>query len=270
MTKEEFLNKIELQNTIESRPFNKEEIAKKLDDKMIIENRDVIFNFFEKYDTIYFRRIEKKSGDTIAIRMIPMGYTGQYWEDLNIKVMEIGKILNVAGTIEIFYMSEEGLFYNQDQKLIFDNEDDFLNYLLTVEYDYHPVIADITYSRLKDAGWYEGREIDISKLVNDCAENEVIFSQKQIEFIEEFGGITGIENDKLEFGISDEKEWKYFKKASEISNIMAANYGEDIICIGYCDDGMMPLWITADGLLIRDDGVQLGRTIMEGFNCLLG
>ena len=267
MTKEEFLNKIELQNTIESRPFNKEEIAKKLDDKMILKNRDVIFNFFEKYDPIYFRRIEKKSGDTIIIRMIPMGYTGQYWEELDIKVMEIGEILNVAGTIEIFYMSEEGLFYNQDQKLIFDNEDDFLNYLLTVEYDYHPVIADITYSRLKDASWYEGRKIDISKLVDDCAENEVILSQKQIEFIEEFGGIDGVGNDKMEFGISDKIKLNYFKRASEMR---IADYSEDTICVGYCGGGMIPLWITADGLLVTDDGMQLGRTVMEGFNCLLG
>ena len=267
MTKEEFLSKIELQNTIESRPFNKEEITKKLDKKMILNNRDVIFNFFEKYDPIYFRRIEKKSGDTIIIRIFPMGFTGQYWEDVNIKVMEIGKILNAAGTIEIFYMSEEGFFYNQTRKLIFGNEEDFLNYLLTVEYDYHPVIADITYSRLKDAGWYEGRKIDISKLVDDCAADGVVLSQKQIEFIQEFCGICGVGFNNREFVISDKIKWKYFKRANEMR---IADYKEDTLCIGCFGDGMMPLWITADGLLVRDDGIQLGRTIMEGFNCFLG
>ena len=273
MTKEEFISKVELKDKLSTYPLSISQLTKELDKKSIIKNRQIIFNFAEKFEELFFYRIESKSGDKIQIRIVPNGFQSYNWEDLNTNVVEVGKNSNAAGIIEFFYMSEEGLFYNQDQKLISDNEDDFLNYLLTVEYDYHPIIADITYSRLKDAGWYEGRKIDISKLVEECAADGVVLSPQQIEFIEEFGGIAGVGNDKMEFGISDKKEWKYYKKI-EIYNpkdkCTTIKHGTNPVCVGYCDDGMMLLWITVDGLLVMDDGMQLGRTVMEGFNCLLG
>ena len=277
MKKEEFLAKIELNETIVTYPLKKEEIIKKLDKKMIIKKRDILFKFLLKFEIIFFHRIEEKSKDDIMVRIEPLGFSGRYWENLNIKVLQVGEVLNPAGTIEIFYMSEEGLFYNQDQRLISDNEDNFLNYLLTVEYDYHPIIEDITYSRLRDAGWYEGRRIDISNLVEECAADGVILSQKQIEFIQEFGGICGVGVNNREFVISDKIKWYYYKKLKEFDpkdrytfSPVTIKYGTDTVCVGCCGDGMMPLWITEDGLMVKDDGIQLGRTVMEGFNCLLG
>ncbi len=277
MTKEELLSRIELEDSFSTKSFNKEELTKELNKEKIVNKRDCIFRFYEKYGNIIFRKIEKQSGDRILFNLSTNGYLSFNWSEMGINVLQIGGYYNCAGDIEVFYMSEDGLFYNQDKKLIADNEDDFFNYILTVEYDYHPVIADSTYKRLKDAGWYEGRQIDITQLVIECKAHGVYLSEKQKDFVREFGGIKGIDVDDEEFEILAERKYDYYKRPKcaitsnpNITRMIYMNYGAEIVCVGCCGDGMIPLWLTSDGRLITDDSHQIGRTIMEGFNCFLG
>jgi hypothetical protein len=39
--------------------------------------------------------------------------------------------------------------------------------------------------------------------------------------------------------------------------------------IGETGYGIMPIWISTDGKLFRDDGVQLGRTAIEGIQTII-
>lgn len=104
--------------------------------------------------------MENISKDKIIVRIEPTnGYLSYSWNELNINVMQVAKTHNSSGTIETFYISEQGLFYNQDKKLIANNEDDFLNYLLTVEYDYHAPISENIYRLLKKVAGMRGEKL---------------------------------------------------------------------------------------------------------------
>ncbi|MCM1316224.1 MAG: SUKH-3 domain-containing protein [Prevotella sp.] len=196
-------------------------------------------------------------------------------------------------------MLEDGSFYNRDKKKIAENTADFLDYITTVEYDYHAPISENTYRRLKEAGWYEGRKIDISGLVEECEKDGVFLTEPQKRFIEEFGGLKGSTENTMNyyFYISDKRTHEYSEGKPvyfiNILNYTSENidediglcciedddiieiiekYGKNTVCIGeyghFCDD----ILLTENGLMIINfEGTieEYGRTDMEGFNRML-
>ena len=71
-----------------------------------------------------------------------------------------------------FFMSETGVFYDEDHNMVADDIDHFLEYFLEVPCDSHEQPDARTYQILRDAGWYEGRKTDIDGIIANCLKNE--------------------------------------------------------------------------------------------------
>ena len=252
---------------------------------------DNIIEFFRDFGSFSFKRTEKKSGDVITFDCSPFQWC-VYWKDLKQIAFHIGHFENSSGDIERFYMLEDGSFYNRDRKKIADNTPDFLDYITTVEYDYHAPISENTYHILKKVGWYEGRKIDISGLVRECEKDGVFLTEPQKRFIEEFGGLDNFFKDKNSnywFHISDKRTSKRRKKDEPVFFInifhdkirdltdedileIAEKYGENTVCVGGYGDWGDEILLTENGLMIINfEGTieEYGRTAMEGFNKML-
>lgn len=305
MTKEEFKKFKEIHHAIEFK-YNLEELLKNAEEVSVKNNfkrqfkkaeMNNIIDFVREYGKFDFKRTEKKSGDVINFEIRPL-CTCCYWKDFNQIAFRIGWVENSSGIIECLNMLEDGSFYNYDRKKVADNTEEFLDYIATVEYDYHAPISERTYRQLKEAGWYEGRKIDISGLVKECEKDGVFLTQPQKRFIEEFGGLY-IPRDKNNdyFFISDKRTHKYSDgkpiyfiymlnytsedmedydalfgaEDDDIIRIME-KYGENTVCIGGCDY-CTDILLTEKGLMIlhcEGSICEYGRTAMEGFNKMFG
>lgn len=144
MTKQEFLKYVQDSTTppyYEKKLYCREDFADYINKS---HNGDSsphkIIDFFEGMGLTLFDRVERKSGDVLTVNIFY--YFGiHYWQDIGCRVGYCGGICNCSAyEIESFYISEQGKFYNQDHKLIAENEEDFFDYLTTVEYDFHPEI----------------------------------------------------------------------------------------------------------------------------------
>ncbi|MGN0634174.1 MAG: SUKH-3 domain-containing protein [Oscillospiraceae bacterium] len=283
-----------------SRNHTIEETMEKLALENMIENTGKVIEYIQNYGFFEFERTENKSGDIIRFYSNPLSYINPYWEEFNNKAFYIGKYTNSScgnrpdiSWIEQFYMLSDGSFYNQDKIKISDNDDGFFDYIMTVEYDYHAPILKSTYRRLKESGWYEGRKIEISEHVKECAENGVYLTEPQMRFVEEFGGIEGSTEDGCNnyFYISDRRsspyskgEPVYFVNILKDENLLiqldeeeiieiVQKYGKNTVYIGNCQYNSNPILLSESGnmLLVSCGDVKpLGRTVMEGFNAILG
>ena len=297
MTREEF-EKFKENHVFYVYDIDLDKLLKDIEEESIRDNfneqfkkadMDKFIEFIRDYGSFSFRRTEKISGDVIEFGTIPFFF---YWKDLKQIAFHIGEFENSSGYIEHFYMLEDGSFYNYDRKKIADNTPDFLDYITTVEYDYHAPISENTYRRLKEVGWYEGRKIDISGLVKECEKDGVFLTEPQKRFIEEFGGLDSFFKDKNSnywFDINDKRTSKRSKKDEPVFFInifhdklrdlsdedileIAEKYGENTVCIGAYGHWSDEILLTENGLMIinfEGDIKEFGRTAMEGFNRML-
>lgn len=147
-----------------------------------------IVSFFSGIGHLYFNRIETKSRDELEIDLRWLNCI-ENWEDIGCAVNSIGFISNCSGRIEQFYISEYGKFYNQNHKLIAESEEDFFDYITSVEYDFHPEIKQRTYDMLRFFGWYEGRHIDTTAFEQELNRRGIELSKEQLDFFAEFSGL---------------------------------------------------------------------------------
>lgn len=299
MTLEEF-NKLKQSDTFfdYSDYYSIDNIKQNIINEGLSEFSENIIKYINNYGFFEIKRIENKSKDSICFYSNPLFYKNPYWKEFNERVCYIGNVTNSScgnvpaiSWIEQFFMRSNGSFYNQDKKKIADNTADFLDYITTVEYDYHAPIRESTYKRLKEAGWYEGRKIDISILVRECEKNGVYLTELQKHFIEEFGGLEGSREDNDYWFIISNKRIYSEGKPIYFINILDAelfgmnddkiiqifeDYGENIIVVGCCGDWSDDILLTENGQMLRYGAYTngsvdpLGRTAMEGFNVLLG
>lgn len=290
MTRDEFKKFKEIHHAIEFK-YNLEELLKNAEEISVKNNfkrqfkkaeMNNIIDFVREYGRFDFERTEKKSGDVINFEIKPL-CTCCYWKDFNQIAFRIGWVNNSSGVIECLNMLEDGSFYNYDRKKVADNTEKFLDYIATVEYDYHAPISERTYRQLKEAGWYEGRKIDISGLIKECEKDGVFLTEPQKRFIEEFGGIDNFKVD-YNYGVSigDKRTHGLFINIfrDELRNLsdekiidIVDKHGENTVCIGihgyWCDE----ILLTEKGLMLinfEGDVEEYGRTAMEGFNKMFG
>ncbi|MDE6672193.1 MAG: SUKH-3 domain-containing protein [Ruminococcus sp.] len=276
-----------------------EKVLEKAEAKMIEKNikcGDKVLEFIKTYGKFYSERIEKISGDTITFNCSPVDNYCPFWEEFQEVAVYIGSFRNIScgdtyttSAIERFYMLSDGAFYNQDKKKIADNSETFWDYVMTVEYDYHAPILEGTYRRLQEAGWYAGRKIDISGLVKECEKDGVFLTEPQKRFIEEFGGLEGSREDSdYWFYIEDKKSSVFFKDLNLVEHFnnnpvneknkyeILNEYGEGTVIVGGSSDWSDDILLTENGQMLLYGtytciGIKpLGRTVMEGFNVLLG
>ena len=270
--------------------------AHQLNNCKIINDRCIavgekVMGLIEEYGNFYIDRYEHESGDRLRFYFRPCYKPNVYWSEFDQYAVFIGTIINSDCklyndnlTIESAYLLNDGCYYNQSKKKIAGSIEELFDYFMKVEYDYHAPISPKTYERLKNGGWYKGRKVDISGLLAECEENGITLTDKQIAFLEEFSGIVcdtdcGQEVEifeKLSYGIcqvspnSDEYEEKW----------MYNNYDKNALMVGNCYTGESRIWLTSDGQLLLDNisGMlnddawisPIGRTIMNGFNVILG
>lgn len=254
---------------------------KRLDFKATLRNK--VLNYISEYGSFTFFKQEFQSGDVIEFYSRPLQFYNPYLDEFGERVAFIGGYRNCSCSfcgrqttffIEAFYMNSAGVIINQNQLQIAGNLDNFWNYLIEKEYDFHPVISDDVYNVLKQAGWYEGRQIDIDTLLEECMEDDVFPTDIQIAFIQEFGGIRGTDLNDMGFLIGNTREDRCYANIAKQPLLteekrILNSYGADTLCVGYCNDGEDQIWLSPYGQLIVRQKV-LGRTIMEGINCILG
>ncbi len=222
-------------------------------------NAEKILDFFEIVGSVYFYRTESASGDILAIDIRWLVYI-DWWDDIGAVVNCIGYIENCAGRIDELYMSEYGRFYNKDHILLAKNEEDFFDFLTTVEYDFHPVIKERIYDVLRKAGWYEGRCIDITDFNNKMKERNIILSKPQLVFLSEFSGI----------GFSCGSEYCKFYSLNEIINNCDFVLDEyDNYSLMVIENVGQPYYIDSSGIIDGIEDMPLGRTTMECINHLV-
>lgn len=267
-----------------------ENCKKRISDDCIAVGEKVM-ELVKEYGNFCIDRIEQGSGDRLRFYFMPCFNPTKYWAEFDGKAVFIGTIVNADcsdfgddNTIESAYLLNDGCYYNQSQKKIADSIEQLFDYFMRVEYDYHAPVSQITYERLKNGGWYEGRKADISGLLADCEKAGITLSDCQKAFFEEFSGIVCKAHDgqeveifgKLSHGIcqvsadSDEFEEKWIYD----------HYDKYAVCVGMCYTGEGMIWLTSDGQLLLNGITGLlgdenwispiGRTIMTGFNFLLG
>lgn len=186
----------------------------------------------------------------------------------------------------VIYSNQKHCFKFEEGQIIADNIEDLFEYVLSNASIIPINILPETLEKLKSFGWYKDRHIDISKITKKFCLDGTPLSDKQIQFLQEFSGIKGIDASDEEFIIYDSIRMPkcvrdciiYFtpKAPSEKDlysygplKIVAYKNNIDMLRIGETGYGIMPIWISTDGKLFRDDGAQLGRTAMEGMQTIL-
>ena len=282
MTKEELIKRIKNEAIfISSEEIDISVVKEKLNQYPEIRNNNLMIQFAQKYHMIVFDKIEKASKDRLHIQIYPFTSpkTIAEWQGESKNVMGVAWISNVSGSIETLFMNEGGEFFNSKTESIANNEDEFFEYLLSVEYDYHARIMPQTLDILKEAGWFEGRKTDISDLINKYKKEGIELSKSQISFMQEFGGIKGKDANDEEFEICIDPKYSIFKKRRPLSkddlrsysplNVVGNKENVDFLLAGSTGNNMIDFWISTDGRLFADQGVQMGRTIMEGWQAIL-
>ena len=271
MTKNEFLNYVSKQPCFRQRHFSLEELSdnirKTYPDCHFV---DKILRFFGEVGSVLFTRIETISGDELRIDLRWINQIA-FWNDIKKKVNCIGFIQNCADIIEHFYLSETGEFYNQKHELIARTQEDFFDYLVSVEYDFHPVIKQRTYDMLRHFGWYEGRHIDYTELANEILQHGISLTEEQKSFLSEYGGLT------FEFDIDDWSIYSPQKMITKLQNnklnfneIAKDNQGRIVGTNSVeCGDTMSgPIFVSAEGRLLFLGKSPIGRTALEGIQWL--
>ncbi len=271
MTSKDFLASVSSQKRFHLVPYDRMEL-----NEMIQRNyagsvtAEKILDFFCNTGRVSFSRKEIKSGDILDIQIRCMAYSF-YWEDIDSVVFVAIIIKNCSGLIEHFYISERGEFYDEKHNLRARNSDELFDYLLNVEYDFHAIISERTYRMLRNAGWYEGRRVEVSVFSEQMKRNGIVLTQAQLDFFAEFAGLDFDFDDepydwhihRLEDiikHIQKEKAYYYIKELKRNGEVI----GENLIEAGRTQSGIF--FISADGRLIQDN--LLGRTTMEGINHL--
>lgn len=282
MNKDELIKKIKLNNNLlHNLKIDISDLKHNISKYTNISDEEKIVTFAEKYGIIVFSRKERKSNDEIVIQISPFAEPRflNDWKGNCKNIICIALIRNSSDRIETIYMNENGYFYNQDMNFIAESEDNFFNYLLTVEFDYHAYISQETILTLQKAGWFEERQIDIMELIYKFKNNNVFLSEFQINFIKQFGGLKGSDKYGHTFETYVEAENMKYKKCQMpqkndlISyaplNIIGYKEKIDFLLVGAFDDEITKLWLSSDGRMFSDQGTQLGRTIMEAWQTIL-
>ncbi len=223
-----------------------------------------VIKFGEWVDHIYFKRAETKSDDILAFNITLCVDASEFWNDIGKTVFYGGYIEGLAGIIKTIYVSSDGKFYDHKHKLIAVNEEYFFDYLLSVEFDFHPVIKECVYDALRKAGWYEGRCIDIAELNDKYKEFNIFLSKAQLDFLKEFSGIT-VKDDSNDYKCRFLSAKKILNDHLPNSNNNGCMRDDYSLCVIGSDAADFSYYLEPNGI-ITFCGIPLGRTTMECIN----
>lgn len=264
MTREEFIKKAEQKYL--TRFFNLDH----LDRNRIIKNsgngnviKDVnsvakIIEFIDEFSMMHLFAYQNEEKDFVIKQIFLEDLRCEFWDDVVEIVIRVANMWNCSSKKIDFFMSETGVFYDETHKIIADDNDSFLEYLLDVPCDRHEIPDERTYRLLKEAGWYEGRREDITDIVAGCHQDGVELTEKQKEFISEF---IGIRTEK--FMIFDEYNYKYFSYRA-----LNTRFKIDAVYIGIYNSELQ-LYLSTDGRIFKGTGMPWGLDAMEAIHIML-
>ena len=195
------------------------------------------------------------------------------------KEIIIGRISCYGQRLNIVYSGENKCFQYENGQYISKDIQGLFEYLLS-DKSIQPInILPQTYNILKTLGWYEGRNIDVSEIVDKFKKNSISLTDVQIAFLQEFRGIKGKSENRECCEIFIDAEDYQFKKSKPPTKDDMYSYGPlnitgyeekiDFLLVGAYGNLMVNLWISSDGRIFTDQGQQLGRTIMEAWQTIL-
>lgn len=225
---------------------------------------NAIINFAKWVNNLWLERPETNSDDVLEIAVMVYTKSVDFWSDINRTVFYAGYIKGIAGIIKTMYVSTDGRFYDHKHELIAANEEDFFDYLLSVEFDFHPIIKECVYNALREAGWYEGRCVNTTRFQSELERVDIILSKAQLDFIKEFSGITVEDSEGLMCRFLSMEEihdniLPYYtnNKRRRDEDFLMRVINSDVADFPYCID--------SNGI-IECRGFPQGRTTMEGVN----
>lgn len=261
MTRAEFLEKAKKKYEVFILKYNgsyHDFILKMLNkENCAVKDISKIGNFLDEFSLVRLIADGTVKNDKISKNICLRG-SGSYWEDIKVGVVKVAWIRNTSKKAISFYMSETGKFYTENHEKIANNTDEFLKYFLDVPCNYHEPPSKYTYQMLREAGWYEGRRIDISQLIIDCEKDGVFLTDKQKEFISEFGNIN-----VGEVSIEIDKDNGCYEP-----NYFSGHFSADTISVGYYKT-VSRIYLSIDGRLYDDIGEPFGLDAMEAFHIML-
>lgn len=217
---------------------------------------------------LWFYRFENISDDRLTVDLSYNRYDPiSYWEDIGQFAASVARIRNCVEIIEEFYLSEDGRFFDKNHKLKFQAEDELFDYLFTKEYDYHPVITEKTYEMLQHYGWYEGRRVDISPLVEYLQKQGITLSQIQRDAISEFSGLAFFPHNTSvqEFYHVEDMVMSESEVVPEVYDFYSKRLvGKNLLHIGSNYEQFF--YLSDDGKIFVDKVDIKGRTILEYIN----
>lgn len=192
-----------------------------------------------------------------------------FWDDIGQYASEVVFTSIYNFVIERFYLSEDGRFWDENHKLRFQSEEELFDYLMSVEYDFHPVISKKTYEMMQHFGWYEGRRVDTSELERELKKHDITLSQIQLDAISEFSGLEflfsrsswNLEFNSIERMVDDLSCNKLNFKPEVYDFYSKRLIGKNVLEFGLYDMGYFS--ISEDGKIFFDGDDPRGRTILE-------
>lgn len=192
-----------------------------------------------------------------------------FWDDIGQYASEVVFTSIYSFVIERFYLSEDGCFWDENHKLRFQSEEELFDYLMSVEYDFHPVISEKTYEMMRHFGWYEGRRVDTSELERELKKHDITLSQIQLDAISEFSGLEFLfsrSSWNLEFNsierMIDDLSCNELDFKPEVYDFYSKRLiGKNVLEFGWYD--MRYFSISEDGKIFFDGDDPRGRSTLE-------
>lgn len=262
MTREEFLEKamqkykvINYTDNFDIHNF----LLKNINKDCVVEDITKIEKFLNEFSRFgLYEKIKDKYDKVYKFIGIFGNSKGEYLEDFKTWGVKVAYMMNTSNKKINFFMSATGEFYTENHEKISGNTNDFLEYFLNVPCDYHESPSEHTYQMLRETGWYEGRRIDISQLITDCEKDGVFLTNKQKDFISEFGDIN-----VGEISIEIEKYNGCYE-----SHHFYGDFSADTVSVGYYKT-VLRIYLSSDGRLFNFMGKPYGLDAMEAFHIML-
>ncbi len=280
MTRKEFLEQASKQVNFMNLESNKENhLAHFRKYSQTYADPEFVFNFLYgdgfKGGGLGFSRCEKRSNDILSITFCFMPQSICFWDDIN---QYVSMVVYINGCtfnhscvqhIESFYLSEDGRFWDENHKLRFQSEEELFDYLMSVEYDFHPVISEKTYEMMRHFGWYEERRVDTSELERELKKHDITLSQIQLDAISEFSGLEflfsrsswNLEFNSIERMIDDLSRNELDFKPEVYDFYSKRLIGKNVLEFGWYDMGYFS--ISEDGKIFFDGDDPRGRSTLE-------
>ena len=221
-----------------------------------IDRMKKIIDFSDVYSGLHLFKMTDENKD-FEYKCI-VGYLVAFWDDIGESVIDVAKMKNTSRKNIAFFMSETGSFYDENHKKITDNIDTFLEYFLDSPCDYHEQPDEKTYQALRDGGWYEGRKVDITAIIERCREFGIELTEIQKNVLSEF---AGIETNKFSLFDAINTSWTF--EPHTFNDVFKV----DTVYIGLFK-GMAKLYLATDGRIFHEIGQPYGLDTMEAFHVM--